>query len=183
MKYPRNMFRNWTDGFKPFRFSRTGKEVHPKMKRKTFWVASILTVAFLLVPALVTAEPVDEQGTSSATIGTNHVSWDSNFVHHDYVVGTPVTMKVDWYGTSRVAGLVSMGLAGQFSPPGTKGEVIGIQRIGTDSALVTMQFNQLHKGKKGVANAFLHINLAVDDGTGRIVVRPFPVKCHVRGAD
>jgi hypothetical protein len=46
-----------------------------------------------------------------------------------------------------------------------------------------MRFNQLHKGKKGVANAFLHINLAVDDGTGRIVVRPFPVKCHVRGAN
>jgi hypothetical protein len=184
MKYPKNMFKKWTDGIKGSRFPRTGKEVHPKMTKKTIWVASLLTVAFLLLPTLVSAEPVQQRGTSTANVGTNQVRWDSNFVHNNYGRGTPVTMKVDWSGTERIAGMVSIGLARQFSPAGAKGEIIGIERLGQDSALVTMRFTHLHKTRgKGVANAFLHINLAVDDGTGRIVVRPFPVKCHVAGGD
>ena len=150
------------------------------MTKRIFWVTSILTVAFLLLPTVISAEPMNQKGTSTAMIGENQVTWDSNFVHHGYVLGEPVTMRVDWRGTATIAGMVSMGLARPFSPDGAEGSIIGVQRLGTEAALVTMTFTRLHKkGRGGAATAFLHMNLAVDDGSGRIVIRPFPVKCHV----
>ncbi len=173
------MYKNYTSFNCRYRVPRSGKEAHPIMSKRSLWVASILAAAFLLVPTVVTAGSMDQRGTSSAMIGSNLVTWDSNFSNKGYEVGTPMTMKVDWSGTERVAGLVSMGLATQFSPGKAEGQIIGIQRLGTDAALVTVRFTRLHKGQSGVANAFLNMNLAVDDGTGRIVIRPFPVKCHV----
>lgn len=151
------------------------------MTKRTFWVTSVLAVAFLLIPTVLSAETVNQKGTSTAMIGENQVTWDSNFVHHGYVLGESVTMRIDWSGTARMAGMVSVGMARPFSPDGAAGTIIGVQRLGTEAALVTMAFTRLHKsGRGGVATAFLHINLAVDDGSGRIVIRPFPVKCHVK---
>ncbi len=151
------------------------------MKKRTIWTALVLAVAFLLVPSGVSAGSMDQRGTGSMMVGTNHVTWDSNFVHHDYVRGTPTSIKVDWSATGRISGLVSVGLGDKkITPAGARGRIIGIERLSSNSAIITMEF--LEFPRQGVANAHIKLNLAVDDGTGRFQLQSFDVKCHVKAA-
>ena len=151
------------------------------MKKRTLLIAMALAVAFLLVPTGVSAGSMDKGGSGSMMVGDNHVTWDANFHHRDYVPGTPTSIEVTWRATGRISGLVSVGLGDKkISPAGAVGRVVGIDRLSSTSALITLEFTQFPKS--GNANAHLKLNMAVDDGTGRFQLQGFDVKCHVKAA-
>ena len=140
-------------------------------------------LALVLVPA--TALGADTaKGSCTASVGSNTVRYDCNYVAKDYAVGAPLTLQLDYDCSVRCGGVLAFGLSGPgYSPKGeVQGQIVSVER-NPGSMNFTLQFDRLHEDASGQGNsngtAFLTIMLNVDDGTGRLRPTSLPFKVHV----
>ena len=141
-------------------------------------------LALVLLPTTTASGAETAKGTCSATVGSNTVRYDCNYVAKDYAMGAPLTLQLDYDCSVRCGGVLAFGLSGPgYTPKGeVQGQIISVER-NPGSMNFTLQFNKLHEDESGQGNsngtAFLTMMLNVDDGTGRLRPTSLPFKVHV----
>ncbi len=145
------------------------------MKRALFSVAAILVMLAVASPA--SAQAVVRELTCTEVNGSNQMTYDCGFNVKDYVVGTPVTLGINYSCTGGCGPVVSFGLRGSgFTPPGTSGHMVGGKRI-PNGVELTFVFDSLKNGHVG--NAHFNLNLNMDDGSGNWSAVPCKVNVHL----
>ena len=144
----------------------------------------ILAAALVVLLALPALASDTAKGTCTASVGSNTITYDCNYVAKGYEMGSVLPLQLDYSCSVRCGGVLAFGLAGPgYSPKGeVEGQIVSVDR--SPGALnFGLQFNRLHEdaAKNGTSNgtAVMTILLNVDDGTGRFRPTPLPFKVHV----
>ena len=149
------------------------------LMKGTLLAASL--VAMLALPVLASDT---SKGTCTASVGSNTITYDCNYVAKEYQMGSVLPLQLDYSCSVRCGGVLAFGLSGPgYTPKGdVEGQIVSVDRS-PGSLNFGLQFNRLHEDQGGNGNsngtAFMTMLLNVDDGTGRFRPTPLPFKVHV----
>jgi hypothetical protein len=145
----------------------------------------LIATAILSVAAFASQASADaSKGTCTATVGSNTIQYDCNYVAKDYEMNSPLVLKLDYSCSVRCGGVLAFGLTGPgYTPRGdVEGHIVAVERS-AGSMTFTLMFNKLHEDGGGNGNsngtAFMSMMLNVDDGSGRFKPTSLPFKVHV----
>ena len=149
-----------------------------KAKQMVFAAAVLVVAGLLAAPA--SAQAVKEKSCQHVS-GSNSMDYDCGFRIKDYVVGTPVTFKIDYACTGSCGPVLSFGLGESgFAPEGVAGHMVGGRRLPTGLEL-TFVFDSLRKtGNHAMGSAHFVMNVMMDDGAGNRQAMPCPVDVHLK---
>ena len=151
---------------------------------RNFLKSAAMGTAMLTLLALPVLAAESSKATCTASVGSNTITYDCNFVSNGYEMGAPLSLQLDYACSGRCGGVLAFGLSGPgYVPRGdVEGHIMSVARSAGSVAFALM-FDKLHEdaSANGHCNgtAFMTMLLNVDDGSGRMKPTPMPFKVHV----
>ncbi len=150
------------------------------MRRMVWFGAMAVLLAGFVMVSPASAQTVAKERSCSLTIGSNTLTYDCSFIVKNYVIGTPVTIKVNWSCTGSCGPLVGFGLRNPgFTPSGVTGHLMGGEPMDDGMALTFVFDRSKAQSKSPSVNAHFRLDLMVDDGTGTSQAAPCDVDVHL----
>ena len=151
------------------------------MRNKTMLAAAVMAALALLAFPAQAADT--SKGTCTATVGSNTVTYDCNYVANGYELGSELTLHMEYACSVRCGGVLAFGLTGPgYTPKGdVEGQIVSVNRS-AGAMDFSLEFSKLHEDSAdggGNGTAFMSMMLNVDDGSGRFRPTALPFKVHV----